>query len=164
MRWRQNFPRARRSKPARRLLRSLSNEDGDSDGNEKGKKAIGLQLCHAFLYISLLSLHDYNVKVPDFTLRRVREHKTMTFFFTFPGLWYSLRIQLQKICQHLTNWASWNKCDEVWGGGNSLFKWRFRSHRRRCCLSSLMQEKERMDKLEEDWSGLQLMVFETLLA
>ena len=59
----------------------LSNEDGDGDGdgNEKGKKAIGLQLCHAFLYISLLSLHDYNVKVPNFTLRRVREHKTMTF-------------------------------------------------------------------------------------
>ena len=91
VRWRQNFLRARRSKPARRLLRSLSNEDGegDGDGNEKGKKAIGLQLCHAFLYISLMSLHDYNVKVPNFTLRRVREHKTMT-FFTFPGLWYSL--------------------------------------------------------------------------
>ena len=35
------------------------------------------------MYISLLSLHDYNVKVPDFTLRRVPEHKTMTFFLHF---------------------------------------------------------------------------------
>ena len=47
---------------------SLSNDDGD--GNENGKKAIGLisktttlHVHHAFLYISLPSLHDYNVKV-----------------------------------------------------------------------------------------------------
>ena len=35
-----------------------------------------------FLYISLPSLHDYGVKVPNFTFCGEREHiKTMTFFF-----------------------------------------------------------------------------------
>ena len=50
-------------------LGSLSNDDGD--GNENGKKAIGLisktttlHVHHAFLYISLPSLHDYDVKMP----------------------------------------------------------------------------------------------------
>ena len=49
---------------------SISNGDGDGDGNENGKKAIGLDwqnnnsACdHAFLYISLPSLHDYDVKL-----------------------------------------------------------------------------------------------------
>jgi len=47
----------------------------DGDGNENGKKTqAGLirktttsHVHHAFLYISLLSLHDYHVKVPNFT-------------------------------------------------------------------------------------------------
>ena len=52
------------------------------------KKAIGLiskttalHVHHAFLYISLPSLHDYNVKLPNFTFCRGREQKTTTFFF-----------------------------------------------------------------------------------
>ena len=43
--------------------------DGDGDGNENVKKATGLMsktttlhVHHAFLYISLLSLHNYDVK------------------------------------------------------------------------------------------------------
>ena len=66
-------------------IESLSNDD--VDGNENGKKAIGLisktttlHVHHAFLYISLPSLPDYNVKVPEFTFCRGREHKTTTFF------------------------------------------------------------------------------------
>ena len=35
----------------------------------------------ALLYISKPSLHDYNVKVPNFTFCRGREHKATTFFF-----------------------------------------------------------------------------------
>ena len=51
---------------------NLSN--GDSDGNENGKKPIGFDWQnnkfarhHAFLYIALPSLHDYDVKMPNFT-------------------------------------------------------------------------------------------------
>ena len=54
---------------------------------ERQKKAIGLDQQnnnsardHAFLYISLSLLHDYNVKVPKFTFCRGREHKTTTSF------------------------------------------------------------------------------------
>ena len=38
----------------------------------------------------------------------------------------------------MTNETRWNKRDKVWGSANSLFKWRFRSRRRRLCLSSLI--------------------------
>ena len=68
------------------LLGSLSNDDGD--GNENSKKAIGLisktttlHVHHAFMYISLPSLHDYNAKVPNFMFCQGREHKRTTFFF-----------------------------------------------------------------------------------
>ena len=66
----------------------LSNDDGD--GKEDGKNAIGLDWqnnnfarASRFLYISLPSLHDYNVKVPNFTFCRGREQTTTTFFFFF---------------------------------------------------------------------------------
>ena len=56
------------------ILGSASNGDGDGDGNENGKKAIDffskattLHVQHTFLYISLPSLHDYDVKMPNFT-------------------------------------------------------------------------------------------------
>ena len=42
-----------------------------------------LHVHHAFLYISLLSLHDYDVKLPDFMFCGGREHKATTFFFFF---------------------------------------------------------------------------------
>ena len=41
--------------------------------------------------------------------------------------------QQLKFCQHLTNLTGWNKRDKVWSSANSLFKWRFRCRRRRCC-------------------------------
>ena len=68
------------------LQGSLGNDD--SDVNEKGKKAIGLDWQnnnsardHAFLYISLPSLHDFDVKMPNFKFCGGGEQKTETFFF-----------------------------------------------------------------------------------
>ena len=59
---------------------------------------------HAFLYISLLSLHDYKVKVPNFTCCRGCEHKTMTSFFPFLNFdTVFLEFSSRKISQHLTN-------------------------------------------------------------
>ena len=53
--------------PTSRKVRTLRNYDGD--GNRNVKKAIGLMsktttlhVHHAFLYISLPSLHNYDVK------------------------------------------------------------------------------------------------------
>ena len=37
-----------------------NNDDDDGDGNKNGRKVIGLEH-HAFLYIFLPSLHDYEL-------------------------------------------------------------------------------------------------------
>ena len=67
------------------LVGSLRKDN--EEGNENGKKAIGLDkqtttlhVHHAFLYISLPSLHDFNAKLPKFTFGPGREQKTTTFF------------------------------------------------------------------------------------
>ena len=99
-----------------------------------------LQVHHAFLYISLPSLHHFDVKVPNFTFcQRKWTDKTTTFlFFSWTSI-QSFKIPFpEKNCQHLTKWTRWNKHDKVWGSETPIFKWRFRSCRRcrRCCLSS----------------------------
>ena len=69
---------------------SFSNDDGD--GNDNGKKTIGLiskpttfhVLPHFFLYISLPSwLDDYEVKMPNFTFYGERKQGTTIFSFPF---------------------------------------------------------------------------------
>ena len=69
---------------------------------ERQKKNNNFIKHHAFLYISLPSLHDYDVKLPHFKFFGGREHKTSTFF---PELRYKLSLEFnsRKICQHLTN-------------------------------------------------------------
>ena len=86
---------------------SLSNDPGDSDGNgnENGRKAflIGIDWqnnnftrASRFLYISLPSLHAYDVKLPTFKYCGGREHKTTIFiFFSWTSI-QSFRIQPQK--------------------------------------------------------------------
>ena len=65
--------------------------------------------------------------------------------FSFPELWYSLlEFSSRNNCQHLTNWMRWNKRGKVWSSANSLFKWRIRSRRRRCCLSSIAKTHSRL--------------------
>ena len=58
---------------------------------------------HAFLYISLPSLYDYDLKMPNFTFCGGREHTTTTFFFFSWTSIQPVRIQLLKKCQHLMN-------------------------------------------------------------
>ena len=73
-------------------LRSLSNDNGN--GNENGKKAIGLDwknnnnlhVRHALLSISSQLLHDYDVKLPSFTEEVNARHR---FSRSFSELRYS---------------------------------------------------------------------------
>ena len=69
--------------------RELSNDEGGGNGNENVKTAIGLlskttswHVHHAFLYISLPLLHDYDVKMPNFTFYGGRKQATMKFSFS----------------------------------------------------------------------------------
>ena len=64
---------------------SFSNDDGDGNENAK-KQSIGLisktttlHVHHTILYISLPSLHDYYVKMPNFTFYGERKHATTSF-------------------------------------------------------------------------------------
>ena len=89
-----------------------------------------------FLYISLQSLHDCDVKLFNFTfLENVNTRQRLSSSFPELRLWSPFSIR--KVWQHLTNWARHNKHDEAWSSAYSLFKWRFRNRRRPCCLSSL---------------------------
>ena len=45
----------------------ISNDDGNATRTAKIGKTTILHVHHAFLYISFLSLHDYDVKMPNFT-------------------------------------------------------------------------------------------------
>ena len=107
-----------------RVTSPLSNDDGDV--NKNGKKWLGLDWQNnnsARAHCKLPSLHDYDVKIPNFTF--------------CGGLRYSLlEFNSRKNCQHLTNWTRWNKRDKGWSSANS----RPRSRRRRRCLSSLWKE------------------------
>ena len=47
----------------------------------------------------------------------------------------------------MTNKATWNKRDKVWSSATSLFEWRFRNRRRRCCLSPQKTWIEQHQKL-----------------
>ena len=74
------------------LLGTLRSNDGDGNGNTS--KAIGLiskttilHVHHTFLYISLLSLHDYDVKMPNFTLTE-EVHKRRRNFLSLSELEY----------------------------------------------------------------------------
>ena len=80
-------------------------------------------------------LHDYDVKVPKLKFGGGHEGRTTALiFFSLTSL-QSLRIHFQKNCQHLTTWSRWKKRDKFGSSANSLFRWRFLSRRRRCCLS-----------------------------
>ena len=68
-------------------LGSFSNDDGD--GNQDVKKAIGLlrktttlHVHHAFLYISLPSFYDYDVKMPNCKFYGGRKQATTNLFFS----------------------------------------------------------------------------------
>ena len=71
-----------------RKLGTLRSDDGDGNGN--ATKAIGLiskttilHVHYAFLYISLPSLHDYDVKTPNFTMYRGSTQATTKFPLSF---------------------------------------------------------------------------------
>ena len=98
-----------------------------------------------FARASRFFVHFLAREMPSFTLCRGREQKTTTFLFFSWTLIQPLKFKSKKICQHLTNWTRWNKRDKVWSSANSLVhKWRFRSRRRRCCLSSLITTTQRL--------------------
>ena len=94
---------------------------------------------HYFVHFSTVVARRRR-EMPNFTFCGGHEHRTTIFFFwleQYKQRVQTIRINSRKIFQHLTNWTRRNKRDKVWNSVNSLFKWRFPSWHRRCCLSSL---------------------------
>ena len=108
-------------------LGTLRSDDGDGSGN--ATKAIGLiskttilHVHHAFLYISLLSLHDYDVKMPNFTLTE-EVHKRRRNFLSLSELEYgSEEFTFRRVNLRLKKLVTWSNRDEDWKNANSLFQ------------------------------------------
>ena len=115
--------------------RTVSNND-DGDGNKIGRKVIGFRASCFFVHF-FPSLQDYDVK---HVLWRTWNRTTIFFFFFSTSIEFKIHVEFnfRKIRSHLTNWTRWNKRDEVWSSTNLLFMERFRSCRRRWCLSSVI--------------------------
>jgi len=71
-------------------LSAGSFSEDDSNGSENVKKAIGLisktttlHMQHTFLCISLLSLHGYGLRIPNFTFYGGPKQATRNFSFSF---------------------------------------------------------------------------------
>ena len=82
------------------LLRTLRSDDGNETGLKKASglitKTTTLHVHHAFLCISLPSLHVYDVKIPNFLFYRGCKHAATKFSFSLL-LWIRLLgIQLQE--------------------------------------------------------------------
>ena len=77
---------------------SFSNDDGDDNEHVKKetcllRKTTNLHVHHAFLYISLPLLHDYDMKMPNFTFYGGGKQATTKFSF----LLYKLECGPQEI-------------------------------------------------------------------
>ena len=90
---------------------SFSNDDGDN--NKDVKKAIGLlrktttlHVHHAFLYISLPSLHDYYVKMPKFCGGRKQATTNLNLSAVLK------KLTSREIRLYLPFSANWNKHDK----------------------------------------------------
>ena len=122
----------------------------DGDDNENVKKAIGwigktttLYVRHAFLYISLPSLHHYDVKITNFTFYGGRKQPTHKFSFSFWTWIWLVRILLKKSS------LAFDKVNEGWVMGIELkerkftyFKRRFRGRRRGGIFNSLLSSQK----------------------
>ena len=87
-----------------KIIGSFSKDD--SDGNRNGKKAIKQQFCSYMTFLCLFfffvvfvflpSLHDYDMKMPNFTfVEDVNTKERLSFYF--PELPY--RFKSRKICE-----------------------------------------------------------------
>ena len=87
------------SKEERQVNREQRRRRRQREGQKSNRfKLAKQQLCKNITlswYISLPSLYDYHVKMPNFTFCGKREHKTTTLFFLFPHFDTLFRIQLQ---------------------------------------------------------------------
>ena len=115
--WNISPHKMRRITAAPKLLGSFSNNDGD--GNQDVKKVIGLlhktttsHVHHTFLYISLPSLRDYDVKMPNCKFYEDASKRRRISFSLSQLECGPQEINSREIRLHLPFSANWNKRDK----------------------------------------------------
>ena len=117
-------PRRRRQRERQTLIGLMS-------------KTTTLHVHHAFLYISLPSLHNYDVKWPNFKFTWERERQGDKFYHLCPNLSAFPSFNSSQNLVLLSNRANWDNREdncEVRNDAKSLFQRRFRG-RRRCRIA-----------------------------
>ena len=79
-------------------------------------KTITLHVYHAFLYFSLPSLYDYDVKLPNFTFYGRRKQAKRRRMSAVPNI----ELNSREIRRRVTFSANWNKHDKIWKNVNSF--------------------------------------------
>ena len=90
-----------------------------------------LHVHHTFLYISLPSLHNWNVKGPNFELTWERERQGDKFHFLYLKRTRSPLFSSNRTSLLSSNWVTWYKREKVVKDSKSIFQRRFH-WRRRC--------------------------------
>ena len=100
-----------------------------------------LHVHHTFLYISLQSLHNNDVKWPNFkfTWERGRQGDKFYHLCQNSGRVRSPLFSSNPNSLLLSNWASWNNHEKTWKYAKSIFQRRFHE-RRRCRIVSSDRE------------------------
>ena len=128
--------------PKSPLLWSFSNDNGDGNGNENAKKAIGLlskttilHVLHICGFCKFLCRHCTTTTWKCLISRFMEDvTKRRRIFLSFSKLGCGPQeINSRKIRLHLLFSADGNKRDNVWKKANALSKLRFRYRRRRRC-------------------------------
>lgn len=97
----------------------IRESNGDGNGKENVKKAIGLDEqittlhVHHVHYISLPSLRDNDVKFPQVAFYGEPKHKTTTFSFSLKTWVQPLRLQFGKVQLYLRFYATRNNREKV---------------------------------------------------
>ena len=104
-------------------------------------KTATLHVHHTFLYISLQSLHNNDVKWPNFkfTWERGRQGDKFYHLYQNSGPVRSALFSSNPNSLLLSNWASWNNHEKKWKDAQSIFQRRFHE-RRRCRIVSSDRE------------------------
>ena len=93
---------------------------------------------HAFLYISLPSLYDYDVKWPNFKFFWGRERQAHKFYHFCLNLDAVPSLHLQPKFPFLSNWATWDNREKKWKDAKAIFQGRFHGRPRCRIVRSLL--------------------------
>ena len=110
----------------------LRSNDATAPRTSKRSKTTTLHVHHAFFYISLPFLHDYDVKMSNFAFYGGRKQATTKFYFSYCLLYLDMVARNSTPGGFASIWQKWvgrNNCDKDWKNANSLFKRRSRYRR-----------------------------------